>query len=86
MTDKYIIDYKNLCKNYNKEVGCYGTFDGNCIKEKCFTYKLLQQLQDKEQETKKITKSYKNEIRILQETNEILCKEIVYLKKELDRK
>lgn len=51
MTDKQIIiDYKNLCENYNKEVGCFGTFDGSCIKEQCFTYKLLQQLQAKEQE------------------------------------
>ena len=51
MTDKQIIiDYKNLCENYSKEVGCYYTFDGNCNKEQCFTYKLLQLLQAKEQE------------------------------------
>ena len=49
-------------------------------------YRYKQQLKRKEQESKKSIKSYKNEIRILQETNEILCKEIVYLKKELDRK
>ena len=51
MTEKQItIDYKNLCENYSKEVGCYNTFDGSCIQEQCFTYKLLQQLQAKEQE------------------------------------
>ena len=39
MTDKQItIDYENLCENYSKEVGCYNTFDGSCIKEQCFTY------------------------------------------------
>ena len=80
------IDYKNICENYNKEVGCYRTFDGKCIKEQCFTYKLLQELKQKEQESKKSIKSYKNEIRILQETNEILCKEIVYLKKRIGQK
>ena len=51
MTDKQIIiDYENLCENYSKEVGCYNTFDGSCIKEQCFTYRLLQLLQAKEQE------------------------------------
>ena len=51
MTDKQIIiDYENLCKNYSKEVGCYNTFDGSCIKEQCFTYRLLQLLKAKEQE------------------------------------
>ena len=45
-----IIDYKTLCENYSKEVGCYNTFDGRCNKEQCFTYKLLQLLKDKEQE------------------------------------
>ena len=55
MTDKQIIiDYKNLCENYSKEVGCFGTFDGSCIKEQCFTYKLLQQLQAKEQECERL--------------------------------
>ena len=51
MTDKQItIDYENLCANYSKEVGCYNTFDGSCIKEQCFTYRLLQLLKAKEQE------------------------------------
>ena len=27
------IDYKSCCENYGKEVGCYNTFDGSCIKE-----------------------------------------------------
>ena len=55
MTDKQIIiDYKNLCENYSKEVGCYNTFDGSCIKEQCFTYRLLQSLQSKEQECEKL--------------------------------
>ena len=55
MTDKQIIiDYKNLCENYSKEVGCYNTFDGSCIKEQCFTYRLLQLLQAKEQDCEQI--------------------------------
>ena len=54
MTDKQIIDYKNLCVNYSKEVGCYNTFDGCCIKEQCFTYRLLQSLQSKEQECEEL--------------------------------
>ena len=55
MTDKQIIiDYKTLCENYSKEVGCYNTFDGRCNKEQCFTYKLLQLLQDKEQECEEL--------------------------------
>ena len=59
MTDKQIIiDYKNLCENYSKEVGCYNTFDGSCIKEQCFTYRLLQLLQAKEQECEQIKEKY----------------------------
>ena len=55
MTDKQIIiDYENLCANYSKEVGCYNTFDGNCIKEQCFTYRLLQLLKAKEQECEEL--------------------------------
>ena len=56
MTDKKIIDYKNICVNYSKEVGCYNTFDGCCIKEQCFTYRLLQSLQSKEQECEELKK------------------------------
>ena len=55
MTDKQIrIDYKKLCENYSKEVGCYHTFDGSCNKEQCFTYRLLQLLQAKEQECEEL--------------------------------
>ena len=55
MTDKQItIDYENLCANYSKEVGCYNTFDGSCIKEQCFTYRLLQLLKAKEQECEEL--------------------------------
>lgn len=55
MTDKQIIiDYVNFCENYSKEVGCYNTFDGSCIKEQCFTYRLLQLLQAKEQECERL--------------------------------
>ena len=51
MADKQIvIDYKTLCENYSKEVGCCNTFDGSCSKEECFTYRLLQLLQAKEKE------------------------------------
>ena len=57
MTDKQIIiDYENLCENYSKEVGCYNTFDGSCIKEQCFTYRLLQLLKAKEQKCEKLKK------------------------------
>lgn len=63
MTDKQItIDYENLCANYSKEVGCYNTFDGSCIKEQCFTYRLLQLLKAKEQECERL-KWYLKEIR-----------------------
>ena len=51
MADKQIIiDYKTLCENYSKEVGCCNTFDGSCSKEECFTYRLLRLLQTKEKE------------------------------------
>ena len=66
MTDKQIIiDYENLCENYSKEVGCYNTFDGNCIKKQCFTYRLLQLLQAKEQECERL----KEEVSLLKESN-----------------
>ena len=53
MVDKQIvIDYKTLCENYSKEIGCCNTFDGSCSKEECFTYRLLQLLQAKEKECK----------------------------------
>ena len=57
MTDKQIIiAYENICENYSKEVGCYNTFDGNCIKEQCFTYRILQLLKAKEQECEELKK------------------------------
>lgn len=60
MTDKQmIIDCKNLCENYSEEVGCYNTFNGSCIQEQCFTYKLLQQLQSKEQECEELKEKNK---------------------------
>ena len=60
MTDKQIIiDYENICENYSKEVGCYNTFDGSCIKEQCFTYRLLQLLKAKEQECEELKKKIK---------------------------
>ena len=49
-----VIDYKTLCENYSKEVGCFNTFDGSCSKEECFTYRLLQLLQAKEQECEEL--------------------------------
>ena len=64
MTDKQIIiDYENICENYSKEVGCYNTFDGSCIKEQCFTYRLLQLLKAKEQECERL----KEEVSLLKE-------------------
>lgn len=57
MTDKQIIiDCENICENYSKEVGCYNTFDSSCIKEQCFTYRLLQLLKSKEQECEELKK------------------------------
>ena len=53
------IDYKSCCENYGKEVGCYNTFDGSCIKEQCFTYRLLQLLKAKEQECEELKESLK---------------------------
>ena len=77
MTDKQIIiDYKKLCENYSKEVRCYNTFDGSCIKEQCFTYKLLQQLQAKEQECKKLKSQIEIYSNMLESSsNKILKKE-----------
>lgn len=31
------------CRIYNDAVGCFATFDGKCIKEKCFTYELIKE-------------------------------------------
>lgn len=72
-----MIDYKNLCENYSKEVGCYNTFDGSCIKEKCFTYKLLQQCER--------LKIYNNfDVESLQGTNKALLDEITFLNNKID--
>ena len=61
MTNKQItIDYKNICENYSKDVGCCNTFDGSCCKEECFTYRLLQLLQAKEQECEELKKDIKD--------------------------
>lgn len=38
------------CEYIDKDSGCLVTFDGSCSKEECFTYRLLQLLQAKEQE------------------------------------
>ena len=58
MKDKQIvIDYKNLCENYSKEVGCYHTFDGSCSKEECFTYRLMLKLE----KIKEIVEIHKDE-------------------------
>ena len=71
MTDKQIIiDYKNLCENYSKEVGCCNTFDGSCIKEQCFTYRLLQLLKSKEQECEDENKYNTKDIRHINEKNQ----------------
>ena len=68
MTDKQIIiDYENLCESYSKEVGCYNTFDGSCIKEQCFTYRLLQLLKTKEQECEELKAEVKKQKEIAKE-------------------
>ena len=82
MTEKQItIDYKNLCENYSKEVGCYNTFDGSCIQEQCFTYKLLQQLQAKEQECETLASQLDFEV----QKKECLEQECEELKERLVR-
>ena len=82
MTDKQIIiDYENLCENYSKEVGCYNTFDGSCIKEQCFTYRLLQLLKAKEQECEELKKDLTDLSKIID------CKNgtILTFKEQLDQ-
>ena len=82
MTDKQIIiDYKNFCANYSKEVGCYNTFDGSCIKEQCFTYRLLQLLKTKEQECEELKKDLTDLSKIID------CKNgtILTFKEQLDQ-
>ena len=85
--EQIIIDYKNLCENYSKEVGCYNTFDGSCIKEQCFTYRLLQLLQAKEQECESLNKRASSLEEIaddLQQRNHHLTQECEGLKEELN--
>ena len=82
MTDKQIIiDYENLCESYSKEVGCYNTFDGSCIKEQCFTYRLLQLLKTKEQECEELKSDLTDLSKIID------CKNgtILTFKEQLDR-
>ena len=82
MTDKQIIiDYENICENYSKEVGCYNTFDGSCIKEQCFTYRLLQLLKTKEQECEELKKDLTDLSKIID------CKNgtILTFKEQLDQ-
>ena len=47
---------ENLCGHYDKALGCLVTFDGSCCKEECFTYRLMQKLEVKEQECKELKK------------------------------
>ena len=42
------------CEYIDKDSGCLVSFDGSCSKEECFTYRLLQLLQAKEQENKRL--------------------------------
>ena len=72
MTDKQIIiDYENICENYSKEVGCYNTFDGSCIKEQCFTYRLLQLLKAKEQECEELKKQHQGDKGLITSTGKM---------------
>ena len=57
--NKELVDYQSKCENYSESVGCYNTFDGSCIKEQCFTYRLLQLLKAKEQECEKLKEKIK---------------------------
>ena len=45
---------KNKCEYIDKDSGCLVSFDGSCCKEECFTYRLLQLVQAKEQENKRL--------------------------------
>ena len=38
------------CEYIDKDSGCLVSFDGSCCKEECFTYRLMQKLETKEQE------------------------------------
>ena len=42
------------CEYIDKDSGCLVSFDGSCCKEECFTYRLLQLLQAKEQECEEL--------------------------------
>ena len=47
-------EIKNKCEVFDKNVGCFNTFDGTCIKEECFTYRLLLELQHLKQENEEL--------------------------------
>ena len=89
MTDTQItIDYINRCENYSKEVGCYNTFDSNCIKEHCFTYRLLQLLKAKEQECEELKKQHQGDKGLITSTGKMnyqLIQEFDKLKTENDK-
>lgn len=45
---------KIKCEYIDKDSGCLVSFDGSCCKEECFTYRLMQKLETKEQENKRL--------------------------------
>ena len=47
---------ENKCEYIDKDSGCLVSFDGSCCKEECFTYRLMQKLEVKEQECKELKK------------------------------
>ena len=58
---------KIKCEYIDKDSGCLVSFDGSCSKEECFTYRLLQLLQAKEQECKELKKEIKKQKEIAKE-------------------
>lgn len=74
------IDYKAKCENYIDNEGCLNTH-GECIKEKCYIYQLLQKLHEKEVECeewmlKATSLDYADEINTLSDENTKLEKAI----------
>jgi hypothetical protein len=74
------VDIKTKCENYIETHGCLNTL-GECIKEKCYTYQLLQKLHEKEVECKEwmlkaTSLDYADEINTLSDENTKLEKTI----------
>lgn len=49
------MNIKKQCNFYDKQVGCYNTFDGKCNKENCQTYNLIKENEKLKEEIKKLS-------------------------------